>query len=201
MSLGAIDIQIERGSRSTAVSYTVIKLDRQFFNIGIGEISITMLHRNVTSLYYVLRHFHVTVHFFFYLWIFFFTICFISQSQSLELAIRSQGFLLIVIPVTIMQCRVEIGIFNAECKVRFSTTTLQKDNCTLYFCSLGIRFVFDLSVLLVYGHVKVNLGLRKRDTCYNLSVCHWSLNSIAIHNFEKINLLLPYDTVSKFEIV
>ena len=124
---------------------------------------------------------------------------FFFQSQRLELEIRSQGFLLIVIPVSTMQWCVEIGIFNAECKFRFQTTTSQKDNCTLYFCSLGIRFVFALLMLLVCGDDELNPGPRKRDTCYSLSVYCWSLNSIAIHNFEKVNLLEVYNTVNKFD--
>ena len=100
-----------------------------------------------------------------------------------------------------MNWRVEIGIFNAEYKVRLPTTTSQKANCTLSFFSLGIRFVFVLLMLLVCGDIELNPGPRKHDTSYNLSICHWNLNSIAAHNFEKVNLLEACNTVNKFDII
>ena len=53
-------------------------------------------------------------------------------------------------------------------------------------------------MLLVCGNIELNPGSRKRDTCYNLSIGHWNLNSIATHNFEKVNLLEAYNTVNKF---
>ena len=67
------------------------------------------------------------------------------------------------------------------------------------FCSLGILFVFILLTLLVCDNIELNPRLRKRDTCYNLSICHWNLNSITAHNFEKVNLLEAYNTVNKFD--
>ena len=80
----------------------------------------------------------------------------ISQSQILVFAIRSG---------------IEIGIFNADCEVRFPTTISQKSNSTFYFCSLDISFVMSLLMLLVCGDTKLNPGPRKHDTCYNSSIC------------------------------
>ena len=57
-------------------------------------------------------------------------------------------------PISTMQWPIKIRIFNAECEVRFPTTTSQNTNCTLYFRSLGIRFVFILLMLLVCSDVK-----------------------------------------------
>ena len=71
----------------------------------------------------------------------------------------------------------------------------------MYFCSLGIRFVFVLLMLLACGDTELNPGPRKRDTCHNLSNCHWNLNCTAAHNFEKLNLLEAYNTVNKFDII
>ena len=88
-----------------------------------------------------------------------------------------------------MQWRVEIGIFNAEYKMRVSTTTSQNSNYTLDFCGVDIRFLFVLLILLVCGDIELNLGPRKRDTCYNLSIWFHNLNSMAANNFEKGNLL------------
>ena len=105
-------------------------------------------------------------------------------------------------PVSTMQLRVEIGIFNTECKVRFpKMLTSQKATYTLSFCSLSILFVFILLMLLVCGNIELNPVSRKRNTCYNLSIGHWNLNSIAAHNFEKAILLEAYNTVNKFDII
>ena len=101
-----------------------------------------------------------------------------------------------------MQWRVEIGIFNEKCKVKFlKKLTSQKANGTSSFCSLGILFVIVLLMLLVCDDIELNLGPRKRYTCYNLSVFHWNLNIIAAHNFKKVNLLEAYNTVNTFDIV
>ena len=56
-------------------------------------------------------------------------------------------------------------------------------------------------MLLVFGDIELNPGPRKRDTCYNLPICHWSLNITAAHSFEKVNLLKAYNTVNKFNII
>ena len=104
--------------------------------------------------------------------------------------------------VCTIQWRVEIGIFDAKCKVRFpKKLTLQKANFALSFCSLGIFFLFVLPLLLVFGDTELNPGPRKRDTCYNLPICLWNLNITAAHSFEKVNLLKAYNTVNKFNII
>ena len=110
----------------------------------------------------------------------------ISHSQNLLLAIRSG---------------IDIGFFNADCEVRFPTTTSQKSNCTLHFCSLDIRFALSLLMVLVCDDTELNQGPRKHDNCYNLSIYYWNLNSIANHNFEKVNLLEAYNTVNKVDKV
>ena len=100
------------------------------------------------------------------------------------------------------QWRVEIGIFSAECKVRFpKMLTSQQANYILSSCSLCIIFVFILLMLLVCGNIELILGARKCDSCYNLSICHWNLNSTAAHNFEKVKLLEAYNTVNKFDTI
>ena len=100
------------------------------------------------------------------------------------------------------QWRVEIGIFSTEFKVRFpKMLTSQQANYILSFCSLCIIFVFILLMLLVCGNTELILGARKYETCYNLSICHWNLNSTAAHNFEKVNHLEAYNTVNKFDTI
>ena len=66
-------------------------------------------------------------------------------------------------PVSTMQCHIEIGIFNGKYKVRFSTTTSQRATCTLFvffvfFCNLGNHFSFVLLMLLVCGDTEVKPG-------------------------------------------
>ena len=69
------------------------------------------------------------------------------------------------------------------------------------FCSLGIRFVFLLLMLLAYGDIEPNPGPRKRSTCCNFSIYNWNLNSITAHNFEKVDLLEAYNTFKKIDII
>ena len=105
-----------------------------------------------------------------------------------------------VIPVSTMQWRVKIEIFNARGELRFLITASQRANCTSFFCSLGICFVFVI-MLLVCRDIELNPGPRKRNTYHNFSFCHWNLDSIAAHNFEKVDFLEAYNTVNKFDII
>ena len=48
--------------------------------------------------------------------------------------------------------------------------------------------------------IEVNLG-PKLDSSQNFKICYWNLNSIAAHNFSKINLLKAYLTIHKNDIL
>ena len=39
------------------------------------------------------------------------------------------------------------------------------------------------------------------SSCYNFSICHWNLNSIAAHNFAKVNLLQAYNAIHDFDMI
>ena len=54
--------------------------------------------------------------------------------------------------------------------------------------------------LILSKDTEVNPGL-KLDSSQNFIICHWNLNSIAAHNFSKINLLKAYLTIHKTDIV
>ena len=54
--------------------------------------------------------------------------------------------------------------------------------------------------LILSKDTEVNPGL-KLDSSQNFTICHWNLNSIAAHNFSKINLLKAYLTIHKTDIV
>ena len=55
---------------------------------------------------------------------------------------------------------------------------------------------------MLCGDVELNPELnKKRNSWFNFSICHWNLNCLTRHNFEKVNLLEAYNTVSKFDII
>ena len=95
-------------------------------------------------------------------------------------------------PITNMQWRVEIGIFNVTSKARyFKKNPLQVAAPGFGFFSFEFRFVFILLVLFVCGDVELNPVPKNRNSCYNFSICNWNLNSITAHNFAKVNLPTP----------
>ena len=54
--------------------------------------------------------------------------------------------------------------------------------------------------LVLSNDIEVNPA-PKLDSSQNFIICHWNLNSIAAHNFSKINLLKTYLTIHKADIV
>ena len=71
----------------------------------------------------------------------------------------------------------------------------------LFSCSSGFRFTFIMLILLTWGDIESNPGPRRCNFCYNFQLCHWNLNSMTAHNFEKIRLLEAYNTISKFDVI
>ena len=53
--------------------------------------------------------------------------------------------------------------------------------------------------LILSNDVKVNPG-PTLDSSQNFTICHWNLNSVAAHDFYKINLLKAYLTIHKTDI-
>ena len=99
------------------------------------------------------------------------------------IGVHSQGFPLLIIPISNLQLCVEIGIFNPTRKTRvvglFSTFRV------------GIRFAFVVLMLFAYRDIELNPGRKKWSSCYIFSVWHWNLSNITAHNFAKIDLLKP----------
>ena len=115
--------------------------------------------------------------------------------------VYSQGFSLLILPISIMQWRVEIGMFNPAHKTRFiNLKSLRVVGLSSGF-RLGIRFVFVFLMLFACGDIELNPGPKKRSSCYNFSVCHWNLNSITTHNFAKIDLLQAYNTIHQYDMI
>ena len=50
------------------------------------------------------------------------------------------------------------------------------------------------------GDIEINPG-PKRDINQCFSVCHWNLNSVVSHNFSKIQSLIAYNCIHKFDII
>ena len=105
-------------------------------------------------------------------------------------------------PISNMQRRVEIGIFNATSKAKcFKKKSLWVAAPVFGFFSFGFCFVFILLILFVCGGFELNPGPKNRNSCYNLSICHWDLNSITALNFAKVNLLQAYNSIHDFDMI
>ena len=59
---------------------------------------------------------------------------------------------------------------------------------------------FLLLVLLQHGDIETNPGQRTNSYQY-LSCCHWNLNSLPAHNYIKVSLIQPYNTIHKYDII
>ena len=65
------------------------------------------------------------------------------------------------------------------------------------------RYILSwLYILLITlsGDVELNPG-PKLKAAWTLSICHWNLSSICVHNFVTLSLLRPYESVHKFDII
>ena len=51
------------------------------------------------------------------------------------------------------------------------------------------------------GDIELNPGPNKTSSSCKFSVCHWNLNSLAAHNFEKVGLLEAFNKINKFDII
>ena len=100
---------------------------------------------------------------------------------------------LLTAPISNMQWRVEIGMFNpTHNKTRFiNEKSLRVVGLSSTF-RFGICFVFVVLMLFACCDTEFNLAPKKRNSCYNFSVCHWNLNSITAHVFAIIDLLQAY---------
>ena len=104
-------------------------------------------------------------------------------------------------PISIMQWRVEIGMFFRKPNVKYLDRIFLPTIRPLFSCSSVFRFVFIMLILLTCGDIESNPGPIGCNSCYNFSIYHWNLNSMTAHNFEKINLLEVYNTINKFDVI
>ena len=104
-------------------------------------------------------------------------------------------------PVSVMQYRVEIGIFNILATARYSKKQSLQILYPLFSCCVFFRFTFLLLTLSACGDIHLNPGPKRNRSFYNFSIYHWSLSSITAHNYEKINLLEAFNRVNKFDMI
>ena len=46
-----------------------------------------------------------------------------------------------------------------------------------------------------------NIEMYPGPNIQSLSICHWDLNSLTVHNYLKVSLLRAYVTIKKFDVV
>ena len=97
--------------------------------------------------------------------------------------------------VNVVQWRVEIGVFDALCNVRYITKFSRSTHSTVTV------LIFTLLLLFMSGGIELNPGPNKTNSSCKFSVCHWNLNSLAAHNFDKVGLLEAFNTINKFDII
>ena len=116
--------------------------------------------------------------------------------------------------ISLVQWHAAIGIFNCRLlemhknficnKFKVLVTILE---ClfpcyhyleSFFFSLLTILYMFLL--LRSHGDIELNPGPRKSND-KNLSVCHWNLNSITVHNFSKLMQLKAYISTYKYDFI
>ena len=98
-------------------------------------------------------------------------------------------------PVNVVQWLVEIGAFNAPCDIRYTT----KFSGSSYLPSKKtIVNYLTLTLLLLFmsGDIELNPGANKTNSSCKFSICHWNLNCLTAHNFEKVGLLEAFNTIN-----
>ena len=64
----------------------------------------------------------------------------------------------------------------------------------------GFYIMVFINLILLCGDIEENPGPKTKPND-NLSVCHWNVNSIPSHNFQKIAVLESFVAMHKFDII
>ena len=70
----------------------------------------------------------------------------------------------------------------------------------LDYSFFGFNILVFINLILLCGDIEENPGPKTKPNG-NLSLCHWNLNSIPSHNFQKIAVLESFVTMYKFDII
>ena len=102
-------------------------------------------------------------------------------------------------PVSVVLWSVGIGIFNFRFFLK-----LNKANFQLNSNGMEVSYFFIFCVLIVViicGDVEFNSGPKEDKSCDNFSLCHWNLNSIAVHDFSNLSLLEAYNSHHMYDTI
>ena len=132
------------------------------------------------------------------MWKVYLLISFLHFSLSVQLN-RSRGHHLGVMPVSITQWCLEIGIFHT----RFSRVSNSRSTLLLCnFCTTGFYFVCCVILtLFISGDVELNPGPKNTKSSSYFSLCHWNLNSLLARDFSKLPLIEAYNTHHNFDMI
>ena len=75
--------------------------------------------------------------------------------------VYSQGFSLLIMPISIMQWRVEIRMFNPTHKTRFISLKSSRVVCLSSGFRLSVRFVFVFLILFACGDIELGPDPKK----------------------------------------
>ena len=64
----------------------------------------------------------------------------------------------------------------------------------------GFHIMVFINLILLCGNIEENPGPKTKPND-NLFVCHWDVNSIPSHNFQKIAVLQSFAAMHKFDII
>ena len=103
-------------------------------------------------------------------------------------------------PVNVLQCHVEIGVSDALCDVRYTTKFSRSSHAPSKKTTVDV-LIFSLLLLFMSADIELNPGYNKINSSNKFFVCHWNLNSLAAHNFEKVRLLKVYNIINKFDVI
>ena len=110
-------------------------------------------------------------------------------------------------PISIMQWRVEIGMFYRKSKVRYRDRILLPTIRPLFSCSSGFRFTFIMLILLTCGDefdcfindfekLIIDVYSRKADFVlvigdFNVKSCNWSIDDTTTPEGAQLNSITP----------
>ena len=70
---------------------------------------------------------------------------------------------------------------------------------TTQLCSSNTQYNFD--AFNMYWRCWTKSRSKENNSCYNFSMCHWNLNSVAAHDLSKLSLLETYNVQRKFHMI
>ena len=65
---------------------------------------------------------------------------------------------------------------------------------------VSVKWLYKIFLILLSGDVEIN-PRQRRNTDETFSICHWNLNSLLAHNYNKLFLLRAYVAVHKFDVI